>query len=525
MKRHDLGVPSWVFLPHRDTGELGARRMGVLCTSCFWLRHELKHRLGKACEACNQQGQTPWRPSRFCLMNFLRKLIAPFKSMPVTAAATSNQNASTSSSKVSGSQVPQLTANGTGPHADIESELVRLLGRIISDKKIDPSELQELSDWLNNNSQFASGIPAIAFLRRFVGSALSEGDAESFEWSMIYAAIAKVLPKQQSSYEPIEPEDLDSRGKCDKVDRCTTVKAPPVILPSNALTFEAEWVVIDTETSGLMNPIYAVEIAAQTMKGFSPIGPSFRVFLNHDVDLEPAAVATHGYTREFLRNNGLSPIEAHSRLAAYAGGLPMVSHNLAYDFKRVLRPEWERLGLPEICPPAFCTVMLSRRCLPEASSVSLAFLARNFNLGNVSHQAIEDVLLTVKLLSNVLAPRLTAVGIEGVPSVQEFAGKTPVASCHELIGGKRPNTEISSPRKKRLSVKARRLKKFLQEILCDGEITNHEFAALQKWIETEGVTSREAERVTDLIEKILQDGQVTAQELEKLTQDLSEIAS
>jgi Txe/YoeB family toxin of Txe-Axe toxin-antitoxin module len=74
-------------------------------------------------------------------------------------------------------------------------------------------------------------------------------------------------------------------------------------------------------------------------------------------------------------------------------------------------------------------------------------------------------------------------------------------------------------------VKARRLKKFLQEILCDGEITNHEFAALQQWIETEGVTSREAERVTDLIEKILQDGQVTAQELEKLTQDLSEIAA
>ena len=282
--------------------------------------------------------------------------------------------------------------------------------------------------------------------------------------------------------------------------------------------------VIDTETSGLMNPIYAVEIAAQTMKGFSPIGPSFRVFLNHDVDLEPAAVATHGYTREFLRNKGLSPREAHCQLAAYAGGLPMVSHNLAYDFKRVLSPEWERLGLAEICPPAFCTVMLSRRCLPEVSSVSLASLAIKFNLGSVSHQANEDVSLTVNLLSNVLAPRLTTAGIEGVSSLKEFSRKTPVASCHEVIGGKLPSTDISPSRKKRLSVKARRLKNFLQEIISDGQITNYEFEALQKWIETEGVTSREAERVTELIEKIIQDGQVNSEELDKLTKDLSEIA-
>jgi DNA polymerase III epsilon subunit-like protein len=441
-------------------------------------------------------------------MNFFKKLIGQFISTPATTDLAANQKMPPLSSQMTGSRVPQLTANGTGPHADVERELVQLLHRIISDKKIEQSELQELSNWLSGNMQYADDIPAITFLWRFVESALRDGDVESFEWAMIDAAVAKVLPQQRSSYKPIESEE---------------VKTLSATVAADATSVGAEWVVIDTETSGLMNPIYAVEIAAQTMKGFSPIGPSFRVFLNHDVDMEPAAVATHGYTREFLRNNGLPPVEAHCRLAAYAGGLPMVSHNLAYDFRRVLRPEWERLGLAEICPPAFCTVMLSRRCLPEASSVSLASLARNFNLGDVSHQASEDVSLTVKLLSNVLAPRLTTAGIEDVPSVQAFARKTPVASCHELISGKRPKIETPPSRKKRLSLKARRLKKFLQEVLCDGEITNHEFKALQKWIEIEGVTCSEAEQVTELIEKILQDGHATAQELEKLAQDLSRI--
>jgi DNA polymerase III epsilon subunit-like protein len=379
----------------------------------------------------------------------------------------------------------------------------------MSDKVIEHFELQQLSDWLQRNIEFGEEIPAITYLWRIVHGALSDDDVQSFEWAMIRAGISKVMPP-------------------------TAVEAPARYPQSTAITegtvFKAgsfgtdEWVVIDTETSGLMNPIYAVEIAAQRMKGTAPIGPSFRVFLNHNVDLEPAAVATHGYTRDFLRKKGLSPKEAHRQLAAYAEGRPMASHNLAYDFNRVLRPEWGRLGFAELCPPAFCTVMLARRCLPEASSVSLGSLAKEYRLGDVSHQAAEDVLLTVKLFSEVLAPRLSSAGIREVAAVQKFAKKTPVASCHEVLGGTTPSSEKPLPRKKRTSVKARRLKQFLQEILSDGEISNHEFDALQKWLETEGVASREAERVSELIEGILQDGKVTPDELKKLKDELSVIA-
>jgi DNA polymerase III epsilon subunit-like protein len=443
-------------------------------------------------------------------MRFLNKIINAFKETTTANAQTCPQSIPLANNKSNGTSVPKLTADGTGPHAKAEHELLQLLCRVISDSKIDQLELKELSEWFRINNHLAENIPAIPFLWRFIQSALNNDDIDSFERAMIRAAINKVLPEIQTSNEAVETEPINTT---------------PTPVPTNNSPTGAEWVIIDTETSGLLNPIYAVEIAAQTMKGFSPIGPAFRVFINHNIDLEPAAIATHGYTREFLRQKGLPPREAHCKLAAYAGGLPMVSHNLAYDFKRVLSPEWKRLGMAEICPPAFCTVMLSRRCLPEVTSVSLDKLARHFDLGTVSHQAIDDVTLTVSLLSSVLAPRLTTVGIEGVPALKEFARKTPLIACHEIIGGKPPKSNTSLPRKKRLSHKVRRLKSFIQEIISDGQISNYEFETLQQWIETEGITSREAERVVELIEKILHDGQVSTEELEKLTIELSEIAA
>jgi len=49
------------------------------------------------------------------------------------------------------------------------------------------------------------------------------------------------------------------------------------------------WCIVDTETSGLSLPIYTVEIAAQKMRGWEKDGEPFRVFLNHNVPIEPMA--------------------------------------------------------------------------------------------------------------------------------------------------------------------------------------------------------------------------------------------
>ena len=126
-----------------------------------------------------------------------------------------------------------------------------------------------------------------------------------------------------------------------------------------------EWLLLDTETDGLMEPIHVVEIAAQRMRGWTPNGEPFRVLINHNVPIPSAAVAIHGYTEEFLRKNGEDPLEAHELFRAYAGDLPAVAHNLSFDWNRALCPEWQRLGLPPVGRRGFCTLMLSRRVVDE----------------------------------------------------------------------------------------------------------------------------------------------------------------
>lgn len=83
---------------------------------------------------------------------------------------------------------------------------------------------------------------------------------------------------------------------------------------------KTRWIIVDTETDGLFAPIHTVEIAAQAMIGWKPAGKPFQVFLNHNIRIPAAATAVHGYTSEFLADNGRDPAEAHAMFAEYAAG-------------------------------------------------------------------------------------------------------------------------------------------------------------------------------------------------------------
>src|SRR5437867_3140552 len=125
------------------------------------------------------------------------------------------------------------------------------------------------------------------------------------------------------------------------------------------------WIAVDTETNGLMPPIYTVEIAAQRMRGWKHSGEPFRTLLNHDVPIDPAAEAMHGYSREFLRHNGSDPRKAHQSFHEYAADLPLVAYNLSFDWDRTLLPEYTRLGVTTTGRKGFCAMTLARRTISE----------------------------------------------------------------------------------------------------------------------------------------------------------------
>lgn len=190
-----------------------------------------------------------------------------------------------------------------------------------------------------------------------------------------------------------------------------------------------EWVLIDTETTGLTQPIYAVEIAAQRMKGWHPEGPPFQVLLNHDVPIESRAEELHGYSREYLKEHGEDPLLAHEAFHDYCGTLPVVAYNISFDWHRVLLPEYERLGVPQTGVKSFCALNLARRAITETKDLTLPTLKEHFELSKgESHHALDDVQSLVALFGQVLRKRLEPIGVSSLEELSEYS-KVPMSEC------------------------------------------------------------------------------------------------
>ncbi len=233
-------------------------------------------------------------------------------------------------------------------------------------------------------------------------------------------------------------QDLDRWIKNDfrqKIDLNTN----PNIKTSTKME-QTEWVLIDTETDGFTDPVHVVEIAAQKMRGWLPVGDKFRVLLNHNIEIPVAATAIHGYTKSFLSKNGLDPIVAHQQFSEFVGDRPIVSHNLSFDWNRALFSEWLRLGLPPAGRRGFCSLMLCRRVIGDAESYSLSYLAQRFDINASSaHRAFGDVDTLTSLFTSVIHPRIKSIGLDSFESLAAFSKKTPVAKCL---------SSLSSPQKK-----------------------------------------------------------------------------
>ncbi len=132
-----------------------------------------------------------------------------------------------------------------------------------------------------------------------------------------------------------------------------------------------QWLLLDTETTGLAAPVYVVELAAQRMVGWKPEGPAFRKLLNQNEDIPTESSRRHGYTREILERDGEPAHQVYREFAEYASGRPLVAFHLEYDFDQVLHPEWKRLGIGAIGSRGFCALRLAQRLLDPVPAGSV----------------------------------------------------------------------------------------------------------------------------------------------------------
>ena len=80
---------------------------------------------------------------------------------------------------------------------------------------------------------------------------------------------------------------------------------------------QTDWIILDTETTGIATPIYVVEVGAQKMRGWEPMGLPFRKLLNQNQDIPPEASRVHGYTREILERDGEPAAQVYEELRRY----------------------------------------------------------------------------------------------------------------------------------------------------------------------------------------------------------------
>jgi DNA polymerase III epsilon subunit-like protein len=293
-----------------------------------------------------------------------------------------------------------------------------------------------------------------------------------------------------------------------------------------------KWVIVDTETDGLHDPIHIVELAGQMMEGWTPVGEPFRMLLNHNVHIPSSAVAIHGYTRDYLSEHGVDPVLAHREFRNYAGDAPLVAHNLSYDWNRCLAPEWARLGTSPAGKRGFCSMMLARRLVYEVENYKLTTLQERFSVVTErTHNAKSDVLGVVKLFDVVYRPRLTSIGLDTWDAVEAFAKRTPVGKCVDLVRSAistnaQPVAQADAPARRWQEKKSIvELIGLCRGLIADRVITTSEILYLSSWLEDAGlITEWPAAEIAEKVESILRDGLITSEEQEELRLLLEKLA-
>jgi DNA polymerase-3 subunit epsilon len=187
-----------------------------------------------------------------------------------------------------------------------------------------------------------------------------------------------------------------------------------------------DWILLDTETTGVSAPVFVVELAAQQMRGWIPDGEPFRKLLNQNQTIPAEASRVNGYTREILERDGEPAQQVYWEFATYTGNLPLVSYNLEYDLDEVLQPEWRRLHIAPIGGRGFCALRLAQRLLDPvpAGNCKLQTLRQYYRLPERgAHTALGDVQTVADLFANVLRPIAEHRGLDTWEKLTSFAAE------------------------------------------------------------------------------------------------------
>lgn len=180
-----------------------------------------------------------------------------------------------------------------------------------------------------------------------------------------------------------------------------------------------DWVLIDTETTGLWSDDWVIEVCVQQMKGWTPRGVARSWLIRAPRAVGSQAFRVHGISDAYLDRHGDEPAEAHADILDFIDGRPFGAFNLPFD-SRMLHSDWDRVGVAKrLRPPAaLCALRLARLFVPGSPGYKLSHLAEHLRLkSKPKHRAKHDVKATVEMLSRCISSKAGEISFKEVKSL------------------------------------------------------------------------------------------------------------
>jgi DNA polymerase-3 subunit epsilon len=164
------------------------------------------------------------------------------------------------------------------------------------------------------------------------------------------------------------------------------------------------YAVIDFETTGLSaGPDRIIEVGAVLVRDEQIVG-TFSELMDPGFRIPSFITALTGISDAMVRGRP-RPEVLMPRLRGFLGDHVCIAHNASFD-QRFFHAEMALAGEAHE-RPFLCSMLLSRRLVPDAASHKLGALVRHLRLptpsGMQAHRALADALMTVELWKRLMA--------------------------------------------------------------------------------------------------------------------------
>ena len=183
---------------------------------------------------------------------------------------------------------------------------------------------------------------------------------------------------------------------------------------------DLDFVVVDVEATGAKTPPNRlIELGAYRIRG-GRIVDKFLSLVNPEIPIPRFVAALTGISNEMVKR---APVFADvaPQWLDFVSHSVLVAHNAPFDTS-FLNHEISRVYPGHrMVNPHLCTVMLSRRALPELSNHRLDTIANHFSIPIISrHRAGSDALATAEIFIRILTELEETHGIKDLAAARRF---------------------------------------------------------------------------------------------------------